>query len=121
MADLKNQTDNLRLLPTSVEAELSERHKRTAPKDTTHAWLLSLRGRLAEIEEDTPEAAFGKRKQLVGLLVGSISLGKRQEDGRAETRITYPVSDHPQTQKQSLSRTGLCLTSRKAGRLLHQT
>src|SRR5688572_8391283 len=30
VADLKNQTDNLRLLLTSVEAELSERHERTA-------------------------------------------------------------------------------------------
>jgi hypothetical protein len=43
---------------------------------------------LDEIEEDTPEG-FEKRKQLVGLLVGSISLGKSQESGRAEVQITY--------------------------------
>jgi hypothetical protein len=56
--------------------------------DTTHAWLLSLGRRLAEVEEDTTEAS-GKRKQLVGLLVESISPGKRQQDGRAELPITY--------------------------------
>jgi hypothetical protein len=81
----------------SVDAELSERRERTALTDTTHAWLLSLRKRLDEVEEDTPEW-FEKRKQLVGLLVESISLGKSQQEGRAEVQITYrfgppPVSD----------------------------
>jgi hypothetical protein len=42
--DLKNQTDNLRLLLTSVEAELSERHERTALTDT----------RLASLAQTTP-------------------------------------------------------------------
>ncbi len=72
----------------SVEAELSERRERTTLTDTTHAWLLSLGRRLAEIEEDTPEG-FVKRKQLVGLLVESISLGRSQQEGRAEVQITY--------------------------------
>jgi hypothetical protein len=62
--------------------------ERTAPTDTTHAWLLSLRQRLAEVEEDTHEA-FSERKRLVGLPVESISLGKRQQDDRAEVQITY--------------------------------
>jgi hypothetical protein len=100
VADLKNQTDNLRLLLTSVEAELSERYERTALTDTTHAWLLSLRRRLVEIEEDTPEA-FGKRKQLVGPLVEWISLGKRQKDGRAETQITYRFGPPPDSEAES--------------------
>ena len=53
--------------------------------DTTHAWLLSLRKRLDEVAEDTPEG-FEKRKQLVGLLVESISLGKSQQEGRPRSR-----------------------------------
>ena len=88
LADLKNQADTLRLLLESVEADLSDRRERTALTDTTHAWLLSLRRRVAEAEEDTEEA-FRERRQLVKLLVNSISVGKRQEDGRAEIQITY--------------------------------
>ena len=56
--------------------------------DTAQAWLLSLRRRVAAVEEDTEEA-FQERRQLVKLLVNSISVGKRQEDGRAEIQITY--------------------------------
>jgi hypothetical protein len=88
LAELKRQIDNLRVLLASVEAELSERRERTTLTDTTHAWLLSLGRRLAEVEEDTPEG-FVKRKQLVGLLVESISLGRSQQEGRAEVQITY--------------------------------
>lgn len=78
LTDLKNQTDNLRLLLESLDADLSDRRERTALTDTTHAWLLSLRQRLAEVEEDTEEA-FRERRQLVKLLVASISAasGKR--------------------------------------------
>jgi len=56
--------------------------------DTTRAWLLSLRQRLGESDEDTPEG-LEKRKQLVRLLVESISLGKNQQEGCAEGQITY--------------------------------
>ena len=59
-----------------------------------HAWLLSLRRRLAEVEEDTPEV-FGERKQLVRLLVESSSLGKRQGDERVEVQITYRFGPPP--------------------------
>jgi hypothetical protein len=55
--------------------------------DTTRTWPLSPRRRLDEIEEDTPEAS-SERKQLVGLLVESISLG-RMQDGQAEMKVTY--------------------------------
>ncbi len=56
LADLKYQTDNLRLLLESVETDLSQKHERREPTETTHAWLVTLRERLAEVEEDTEEA-----------------------------------------------------------------
>jgi hypothetical protein len=59
-----------------------------------HAWLLSLRQRLDEVEENTREG-FEKCKQLVGLLVESISLGKSQQEGRAEVQITYRFGPPP--------------------------
>jgi site-specific DNA recombinase len=92
--ELKKQNDNLRILLASVEAELSERQERKSLTDTTQAWLLSLGRRLEEVEEDTPEG-FEKRKQLVGLLVESISLGRSQQEGRAEVRITYRFGPPP--------------------------
>ena len=88
LADLKNQTDNLRLLVESVEADLSQNHERRELTETTHAWLVTLRERLAEVEEDTEEA-FRARRQLVKLLVAGISAGKRREDGSTEVRISY--------------------------------
>jgi hypothetical protein len=94
LADLKNQADNLRLLLESVEAQMSQEQERAALADTTHAWLLSLRQRLAEVEEDTPEG-FQERKQLVGLLVQSIWVGKRDDDGRTEIQITYRFGPPP--------------------------
>jgi septal ring factor EnvC (AmiA/AmiB activator) len=100
LAELKKQTDNLRVMLASVDAELSERRERTALTDTTHAWLLSLRKRLDEVEEDTPEW-FEKRKQLVGLLVESISLGKSKQEGRAEVQITYRFGPPPDSNAES--------------------
>jgi hypothetical protein len=72
----------------SVEVDLSNRRERTALTDTTHAWLLSLKQRIAGVEENTQEV-FRERRQLVKLLVDSISVGKRQEDGRVKIQITY--------------------------------
>jgi hypothetical protein len=54
---------------------------------STEAWLLTLRERLAEIEENTPEA-FAKRRRLVGLFVEGIALG-RNENGQTSVEITY--------------------------------
>ena len=68
--------------------------------DTTQTWLLSLGWRLAEVEEGTPEE-FEKRKRLVGMLVESISLGKRQQDGRAEVQITYRFGPPPASESES--------------------
>jgi hypothetical protein len=67
-------------LPLQCEqAELAE---------TTHAWLLALRERLAEAEEDT-EDAFRARRQLVKVLVQAITVGIKNENGGIEVRITY--------------------------------
>ena len=97
LLDLKNQTENLRLLLGSVEAELSQKCEQAELAETTHSWLLTLRERLAEVEEDT-EDAFRARRQLVKLLVQSITVGKKDEDGGIEVRITYrfgPPSSPP--------------------------
>ncbi len=96
LAELKKQIDNLRVLLASIEVELSERHERTALTDTTHAWLLSVRQRLEEVEEATPEG-FEKRKQLVE----SISLGKCQQERRAEVQITYRFGPPPDSNAES--------------------
>jgi hypothetical protein len=118
LAELKEQIDNLRVLVTSVEAELSERQERKSLTDTTQAWLLSLRRRLADIEEDTPEG-FEKRKQLVGSLVESISLGRSQEGGRAEVQITYRFGPPPASDAESYS--GSSMPGFKNGRALFTT
>ena len=49
---------------------------------------MALRERIAEVEKDTEEA-FCARRQLVKLLVQSITVGKRREGGGIEVRITY--------------------------------
>jgi hypothetical protein len=87
-ADLKNQTDNLRLLIESVVADLAQRREDTELAETMHTWLVTLRERMAEVEEDTPEA-FRKRRQLVRLLVKGITVGEKREDGHTEIRVTY--------------------------------
>jgi site-specific DNA recombinase len=94
LADLKNQTDNLRLLLGSVEANLSHRRERMELTETTRAWLAALKQRVAEVEEDT-EDAFRVRRQLVKLLVAGITARKRHEDGGTEVRITYRFGPPP--------------------------
>jgi site-specific DNA recombinase len=94
LADLKNQTDNLRLLLASVEAQRSQKREEAELADTTEAWLLALRERIEEIEGDTEEA-FQARRRLVKLLVQSISAGKRPDDGRTEIQVTYRFGPPP--------------------------
>jgi hypothetical protein len=94
LTDLKNQTDNLRLLLASVEAERSQKREEAELADTTEAWLLALRKRVGEVEGDTEEA-FQERRRLVKLLVQSISAGKRPDDGRTEIKITYRFGPPP--------------------------
>jgi hypothetical protein len=86
-ADLKNQVENLRLLIGAVEADLTQRQQSRLAAKSAEAWLLSLRERVSEIEEDS-EGAFEKRRQLAKLLVDRIDAG-RDEYGDAQVRITY--------------------------------
>lgn len=94
LADLKNQTDNLRLLLGSVEADLSHGRERMKFTETTRAWLAALKQRLDEVEEDTEEA-FRVRRQLVNLLVAGITARKRQEGSGTEVRFTYRFGPRP--------------------------
>jgi len=87
LLDLKNQADNLRLLMEAVESDLSQRWGQKELAASTHAWLMTLRERIAEVETDAEEA-FAKRRHLVKLLVARIDLG-RDQDGRPRARITY--------------------------------
>jgi site-specific DNA recombinase len=87
LADLKNQTANLRLLIGAVEGDLSKREESKLAAMTTEAWLMALRKNLSEVEEDTEEA-YLHRRELAKLLVGKITVD-RDEDGRAKVDITY--------------------------------
>lgn len=69
LTDLKNATDNLKLLLETADAELSERLERA---DTAEG-----------IEE-----AYQVRHQLLRLLVAGIEAG-RNSDGKVDIRITY--------------------------------
>jgi hypothetical protein len=71
-----------------VEAELFQKRAHQELTEAAHAWLVALRERIAEVEEDTEEA-FRARRQLVKLLVQSITVGEKREDGSIEVRITY--------------------------------
>jgi site-specific DNA recombinase len=87
VADLKNQTGNLRLLLEAVEGDLAAKREQTQLAASTEAWLVSLQERIAEVEEDSPEA-FEKRRELVRLLVERITVD-RGEDGQPRVEITY--------------------------------
>jgi hypothetical protein len=87
LADLRNLIDNLKLLLSSVENDLAAKREEVELAESTEAWLLMLRERLSEVEEDTEEA-FEKRCQLVKLLVAGITAG-RDEEGELDVRITY--------------------------------
>jgi hypothetical protein len=71
-----------------VEADLSQEREHKELAETTHSWLLTLRQRVAEVEENTEEAYLARR-QVVKLLVAGITAGRRDEDGSTEVRITY--------------------------------
>jgi site-specific DNA recombinase len=96
--DVGNQIENLRLLIGSVEADLSRKRQQSEIAETTHAWLLTLRERLSEVERDT-EGALRDRRRLVRLLVAEVVAGEKREDGTSEVRITYRFDppDEPET------------------------
>jgi len=87
LADLKNQVANLRLLIASVEADLTKDEERKRFAMNTEAWLMSLRKRLSEVEQETEEA-FKSRRDLVKLLVEKVSVD-RDEESRVKVDITY--------------------------------
>jgi hypothetical protein len=89
------------------EQELPQPEERSQVPAKRSRPLRHLRRRLDEVEEDTPEG-FEKRKQLVRLLVESISLGKSQQEGRAEVQITYRFEPPPaSSSEEDLSMPGL--------------
>jgi hypothetical protein len=87
LTDLKNATDNLKLLLEAADAEVAQRRERIESAEGVEAWLLALRERVAEVEEDTEET-YRVRHQLMRLLVAGIEAG-RDPDGRVDIRITY--------------------------------
>ena len=105
LADLKNQTDNLRLLIASVETELSQKRKHTELAQTAHAWVTTLRERINEVEEDTQEA-FRVRRKLVRLLVVGVTVGEKREDGSTNVRITYRFDPPDEWDKEADSVAG---------------
>jgi hypothetical protein len=50
IADLKNQVENLKLLISSVEADLAQERENKIVAKSTEAWLVALRTNLAEVE-----------------------------------------------------------------------
>jgi len=74
LADLRAQLNNLKLLLESVEDELEAQRGHVEIAETAEAWLMTLRERVEEIEEDSPEA-YQKRRQLVKFLVERIVAG----------------------------------------------
>ena len=87
LAALRIQLDNLRLLLQSVEDDLAAKHEETRIAASTEAWLATLRERVSEVEGDSREA-FGQRRQLVRLLVQTITAG-RAEAGNTRVEVTY--------------------------------
>lgn len=87
LADVGNQVENLKLLISSVEAELARAQEEKELAASTEAWLMSLRENLEEVEADTEEA-FAKLRELVKLLVERI-VASRGEEGRLKVDITY--------------------------------
>jgi hypothetical protein len=92
--DLKNQVENLKLLIASVEADIGRKEENKLTAQTTEAWLLTLRERVEEVEEDTGEA-LEKRRELVKLLVEQIKVD-RNEDGHTQVQITYRFGPPPE-------------------------
>jgi hypothetical protein len=94
LTDLKNQVENLKLLISSVEADIARKEDDKQRAQTTEAWLLTLRERVEEVEGDTEEA-FEERRELVKLLVERINAG-RDEDGNTRVAITYRFGPPPE-------------------------
>ena len=87
MTDLRNQVENLRLLTSSVESDLAQKHENRMVAARTEVWLMSLRKNLDEVEGDT-QVAFEARRELAKLLVEKITIG-RNEEGKTKVEVNY--------------------------------
>jgi hypothetical protein len=90
---------------------MCSKHEEVELAENTEAWLLTLKSRLCEVEEDTEEA-FEKRRQLVKLLVARITAGK-DEDGRPDVRITYRFGPSEPTHEEAMFVHGIHSSTRK--------
>jgi site-specific DNA recombinase len=87
MADLKNQIENLKILISSLEADLASRQENRMVAESAASRLMTLRKRLSEVEGDAEEA-WAARRELAKLLVEKITIG-RNDEGRPEVQVTY--------------------------------
>src|SRR5215208_5717998 len=94
LVDLKNQVENLKLLIASVGADIGRKEENKLTAQTTEAWLMTLRERIEEVEEDTGKA-LEKRRELMKLLVEQIKVD-RNEDGHTQIQITYRFGPPPE-------------------------
>jgi hypothetical protein len=94
VADIKTQTNNLRLLISSVEGDLASLTETRKVAESAAEWLLTLSERGSEVEADTPEASQ-KRRELVRLLVEGITID-RDENSHPRVEITYRFGPPPE-------------------------
>ncbi len=87
LAGVAKQVENLKLLISSIEADLARAEEDREVAASTETWLIALRENLQEVEAGTQEA-FDKRRELVRLLVDRIVVS-RTEEGRTKVDITY--------------------------------
>jgi hypothetical protein len=87
LTDLKNRVENLKMLIAAIDADLARESQAQQATAFTEAWLMTLRDRLEEVEQDTEEA-FLERREIVTLLVDRIT-GGRDEEGRTTVSVTY--------------------------------
>ena len=87
LADLKDQVENLKLLISSIEADLATKHENKMVAESAEVWLKTLRKSLSEVEQNSEEAWIARR-ELAKLLVERIVIG-RDEEGRTKMDFTY--------------------------------
>jgi hypothetical protein len=87
LAGLGIEAESIQLLLEDARSELAAKEHDHLAAQGAEEWLLALRDRVEEVEEDTP-GAYQKRSQLVRLLVSGLTAGW-DADGRIDVRITY--------------------------------
>ncbi len=87
LAGLGIEAESIQLLLEDARSELAAKEHDRLAAQSAEEWLLALRDRVEEVEEDTP-GAYQKRSQLVKLLVSGVT-ARWDADGRIDVRITY--------------------------------